>query len=67
MKLGVLTADIGSVRDNGILPQDTGQVEVDNLWCRWCEMAADELAEATGEDPGGIGQPYDLRMERSHC
>ncbi len=38
-------------------------MEVDNLWARWCEMAADELAESTGEEMGGLGQPYDYEWK----
>ena len=54
----MLSAGIRRSRDNGSLPQDTGQVEVDNLWARWCEMVADELTEATGEEVDGLGQDY---------
>ncbi len=38
--------------------QSQMQLEVDSMWSKWCEMAAAELAEATGQDPGGLGQPY---------
>ncbi len=57
--MGMLSADIGRARDNGILSQDTGHMEVDSLWTRWCEMAADELTESTGEEIGGLWQPYE--------
>ena len=54
--MGRLSADIQRARDSGILEQEAGQLEVDELWARWCDLAAQELTEATGEELEGMGR-----------
>ncbi len=40
--------------------------EIDELWDKWCTLAAAGVAEATGVDPEQLGQPYEYqRKERT--
>ncbi len=57
-ELSNLSESINRARHGGMASQGSRQTEMDSIWVKSCAMAAAELAEATGEDLGEIGQQY---------